>query len=48
MVYVQVMSASGSAEISRNNLTASIKLDDFSLSAKWSDVGDLQISIIEV
>lgn len=42
-----VMSASGSAEISGNNLTANVKLDDFSLSAKWSNVGDLQISVIE-
>lgn len=42
-----VMSASGSTEISGNNLTATIKLDDFSLSAKWSNVGDLQMEVIE-
>lgn len=42
-----VISASGYAEISRNNLTGSIKLDKFSLSAKWSKVGDLQIDVIE-
>uniref|UniRef100_A0A803LXY5 Lipid-binding serum glycoprotein C-terminal domain-containing protein n=1 Tax=Chenopodium quinoa TaxID=63459 RepID=A0A803LXY5_CHEQI len=42
-----VISASGSVVISGNNLTGSIELDKFNLSAKWSKIGDLQIDVIE-
>lgn len=42
-----VMSASGLVVISGNNLTGSIKLDRFNLSAKWSKIGDLRIDVIE-
>ncbi|XP_057540372.1 putative BPI/LBP family protein At1g04970 [Amaranthus tricolor] len=41
-----VISASGSVKISGNNLTGSIELDKFNLSAKWSKVGNLQIDVI--
>ncbi|KAL8160023.1 hypothetical protein V2J09_001560 [Rumex salicifolius] len=39
--------ASGSAEISRNNLTGNIKLDDISLSLKWSKIGDVQLELVQ-
>ncbi|KAH9607227.1 hypothetical protein KSS87_021291 [Heliosperma pusillum] len=40
-------SASGFATISGNNLTGGIDLNEFSLSAKWSKIGNLQIDVIE-
>ncbi|GAB2230002.1 hypothetical protein Droror1_Dr00014258 [Drosera rotundifolia] len=42
-----VITASGSVEMSGNNLTGSIKLDNISLSSKWSSVGDLPLHLIE-
>lgn len=42
-----VISASGYAEISRNNLTGSIGLDDISLSLKWSKIGDVQLELVQ-
>ncbi|GAB4846084.1 hypothetical protein Ancab_025082 [Ancistrocladus abbreviatus] len=42
-----VVTASGSAEISRNNLTGSIRLDNFTLSSKWSKIGDLPLHLIQ-
>ncbi|CAA3032502.1 BPI LBP family At1g04970 [Olea europaea subsp. europaea] len=41
------ISASISAEISRNGLTGSIKLDDFTMSLKWSKIGYLHMLLIE-
>lgn len=45
---LQSISASISAEISRNGLTGSIKLDDFTMSLKWSKIGYLHMLLIEV
>lgn len=42
-----VIRASGYAEISRNNLTGSIGLDDISLSLKWSKIGDVQLELVQ-
>ena len=45
---MQEFSASGFAAISGNNLTGCVELNEFSLLAKWSKVGNLQIDVIEV
>ncbi|KAK6934517.1 Lipid-binding serum glycoprotein, C-terminal [Dillenia turbinata] len=44
----QEMTASGSVGIIGNNVTASVQLDDFTLSLKWSKVGELKLSLIQV
>ncbi|KAL5729774.1 hypothetical protein ACHQM5_002676 [Ranunculus cassubicifolius] len=41
-----VISASGSVEISGNMLVGSVGLDDFTLSLKWSNVGNFHMSLI--
>lgn len=45
---MQVVSASGSVEISGNNLTGGIELNKFDLSVKWSKIGNLETDMIEV
>lgn len=45
---VQDISTSGSAEIVRNNLAGSVKLKDFSMYLKWSEIGDLQMHLLQV
>ncbi|KAF8414183.1 hypothetical protein HHK36_002182 [Tetracentron sinense] len=42
-----VISASGSVEISGNNLAGSVKLDDFSMSLKWSKIGNFHMNLIQ-
>ncbi|KAA8524775.1 hypothetical protein F0562_011198 [Nyssa sinensis] len=39
--------ASGSVKISRNNLAGSVKVDDFSMSLKWSKIGNLHMYLIQ-
>ncbi|KAK6947002.1 Lipid-binding serum glycoprotein, C-terminal [Dillenia turbinata] len=43
----QEMMASVSVGIIGNNVTASVQLDDFTLSLKWSKVGELKLSLIQ-
>lgn len=45
---VQEMSTTGSSEILGNNLAGSVRLKDFTTYLKWSEVGDLQIHLLEV
>ncbi|XP_021832572.1 putative BPI/LBP family protein At1g04970 [Prunus avium] len=42
-----VIHASGSVKISGNNLAGSIKLNDFSMSLKWSNIGNLRLYLIQ-
>uniref|UniRef100_A0A5B7BY55 Lipid-binding serum glycoprotein C-terminal domain-containing protein n=1 Tax=Davidia involucrata TaxID=16924 RepID=A0A5B7BY55_DAVIN len=42
-----VISLSGSARISRNNLAGSVELNDFSMSLKWSEIGKLHMHMIQ-
>ncbi|KAI3466458.1 hypothetical protein Pfo_023121 [Paulownia fortunei] len=42
-----VISASVSAEISGNALAGSVKLNDFTMSLKWSKIGDLHMHLIQ-
>ncbi|KAL2472924.1 putative BPI/LBP family protein [Forsythia ovata] len=42
-----VISASISAEISGNTLYGSVKLNDFSMSLKWSKIGDLHMRLVQ-
>ncbi|KAL6536790.1 hypothetical protein OROMI_026371 [Orobanche minor] len=42
-----VISTSASAGISRNALTGSVKLNDFTMSLDWSKVGDLHMRAIQ-
>ncbi|KAL0362878.1 UNVERIFIED_CONTAM: putative BPI/LBP family protein [Sesamum calycinum] len=44
--FSMVIGTSMSAEISRNALTVSVKLNDFALSLNWSKVGDLHMRLI--
>ncbi|KAM3696304.1 hypothetical protein ACJW30_06G030000 [Castanea mollissima] len=41
------ISTSGSAEIVRNNLAGSVRLKDFSMYLKWSEIGDLQMNLLQ-
>lgn len=45
---VQVVSASGFPEISGNNLGGRIEIDDFTLSLKWSNIGNFHMYLIQV
>ncbi|KAK6149367.1 hypothetical protein DH2020_016892 [Rehmannia glutinosa] len=45
---LQVISTSMSAEISRNAVTGSVKLNDFTMSLNWSKVGDLHMRLIQI
>ncbi|KAK9285155.1 hypothetical protein L1049_024341 [Liquidambar formosana] len=42
-----VIRASGSVKISGNNLAGSVKLDDFTMSLKWSKIGSLRMYLIQ-
>ncbi|OWM85855.1 hypothetical protein CDL15_Pgr012105 [Punica granatum] len=42
-----VIHASGSAQILRNNLAGTIKLDELSASLKWSKIGNLHIHLVQ-
>ncbi|THU47618.1 hypothetical protein C4D60_Mb09t17500 [Musa balbisiana] len=43
-----VVSVSGVVEISGNNLAGQVELDDFTLTLKWSDVGNFHMYLIQV
>ncbi|XP_059661158.1 putative BPI/LBP family protein At1g04970 [Cornus florida] len=42
-----VIRASGWVKISRNNLAGAVKLNDFTMSLKWSKIGNLHMSLIQ-
>ncbi|XP_057978017.1 putative BPI/LBP family protein At1g04970 [Malania oleifera] len=42
-----VIHVSGSAEIQRNSLVGSVRLDDFTLSLKWSKIGNLHMHLVQ-
>ncbi|KAK3038926.1 hypothetical protein RJ639_027554 [Escallonia herrerae] len=42
-----VIRASGSVEVSGNNLAGSVKLNDFSMLLKWSKIGNLRMYLIQ-
>lgn len=42
-----VITGSGTAEISRNSLTGAVKLNDFSMSLKWSNIGGLHMRLVQ-
>lgn len=42
-----VIRASGSVRISMNNLAGSVKLEDFTMSLKWSKIGKLRMYLIQ-
>ncbi|KAK3404407.1 hypothetical protein EUGRSUZ_K00725 [Eucalyptus grandis] len=42
-----VMRGSGSVKILQNNLAGSVKLNDFAMSLKWSNIGNLRIYLIQ-
>lgn len=46
--FLQVISSSGSAEISRNVVSGSLKLNDFTMSLRWSKIGDFHMRLIQV
>lgn len=39
---------SGSVKILQNNLAGSVKLNDFAMSLKWSNIGNLRVYLIQV
>jgi hypothetical protein len=45
---VQVVSASGVVETSDNKVYGKVALDNFSLSLKWSKIGNFHMSLIQV
>lgn len=48
MLLVQVINATGSIQISKNNLTGSFGLTEFTMSLKWSNIGDLDMHQVQV
>jgi len=44
----QVIRASGLVKIAGNNLAGSVKLNDFTMSLKWSNIGNLRLYLIQV
>ncbi|MED6125147.1 hypothetical protein PIB30_065953 [Stylosanthes scabra] len=42
-----VIRASGSVKINGNNLVGAMKLDDFSMSLKWSTIGNLRMYLVQ-
>ncbi|RVW13344.1 putative BPI/LBP family protein [Vitis vinifera] len=42
-----VIHASGSVKIAGNNLAGSVKLNDFTMSLKWSKIGNLRMFLIQ-
>lgn len=47
-MFTQVIRGSGSVGIAGNNLVGSVKLNDFSMSLKWSNIGNLRMYLIQV
>lgn len=47
-LFVQVIRASGFVKLSGNNLAGSVKLNDFTMSLKWSNIGNLHMYLIQV
>lgn len=45
---MQVFHGSGSVKIVKNNLAGSLKLNDFSMQLKWSNIGNLRMFLIQV
>ena len=45
---MQVVSASGIVETSGNKVYGRVGLDDFSLALKWSKIGNIYMSLIQV
>ena len=45
---MQVIRGSGMAKILGNNLGGSVKLEDFAMSLKWSNIGNLHLYLIQV
>lgn len=45
---LQVISASTSPEISSNVLVGTVELEKFTMSLKWSNVGNLHINLVKV
>ncbi|KAF7831707.1 putative BPI/LBP family protein [Senna tora] len=43
-----VIKASGSVKINGNNLAGTIELDDFAMSLKWSNIGNMRMYLIQV
>nr|XP_043621260.1 putative BPI/LBP family protein At1g04970 [Erigeron canadensis] len=42
-----VIAGTGSVQISRNNLTGHLKMDDFTMTLKWSKIGTLHMFLIQ-
>lgn len=47
-MFLQDISASGFVEVSGNNLAGEAGLDDFTLSLKWSKVGNFHMYLVQV
>lgn len=47
-MFLQVVTVSGNVEVSENNLAGKAELDALSLTLKWSEVGSLNITSIQV
>jgi len=47
-ISLQVVSASGVVETSGNKVYGRVGLDDFSLALKWSKIGNIYMSLIQV
>lgn len=45
---IQVIAGTGSVQIDGNNLASHMKMDDFTMSLKWSKIGTLHMFIIQV
>lgn len=45
---VQEITFSGYPEISRNSLAGRVELNDFTMSLKWSTIGDFHLHLLEV
>ena len=45
---MQIINATGSVQISRNNLTGSFGLSGFTMSLKWSNIGDFDMHQVQV
>jgi hypothetical protein len=45
---LQSVAVSGGASVSGNNLVGKVELDYFSFDLKWSDIGELHTSIVQV
>lgn len=47
-VFAQDIHGSGSVKISGNKLGGSLKLNYFSMSLKWSNIGNLRLYLVQV